>query len=213
MASLARYIAHIESRGHLMRQRSGLRSQHGRHARRQRGYTLVETAVVGALTALLAAMAAPSFVEWRARDRVDAGAQALRASLAFARSEAIRRGEPVSICLLDREERCLPARGGRNSGSADWASGWAVVADAPNALTGRAVLRTQPHTDSVVIRGAANEIRFSPPAGQVIGGFRSFDIAPERDTAILGPNDGRRCIAIAAGGRARVAKGACRNGA
>jgi type IV fimbrial biogenesis protein FimT len=193
-----------------MQGKSRLRIGYGKRARRWGGFTLFELTVVGALIALLAAMAAPSFVAWHVRDRVDAGAGALLASLAYARSEAIRRGERVTVCRIDADSRCVAARGMREGGPVDWASGWAVMVEA---RAGQTVLRRLPRTDAVAIRGAAAEIRFTPPAGQVIGGFRSFEVSPEGVAAPAGRHDPRRCIAIAAGGRARMGEGTCRKSA
>ncbi len=190
-----------------MRGNSRLLIGYDKRARRCRGFTLFEMTVVVALVALLAAMAAPSFVAWHLRDRIDAGARALLASLAYARSEAVRRGEPVTVCRIDTDGRCVVARGRHGGGAADWASGWAVVVDAG---AGRTVLRRQPRADAVAILGAAAEIRFTPPAGQVIGGFRSFEVAPKSIAPLGGGFDRSRCIAIAAGGRARMVEGACR---
>ncbi|MEA3121912.1 MAG: type fimbrial biosis protein FimT [Paraburkholderia sp.] len=190
-----------------MRGHSRLLIEYGKRARRCRGFTFFEMVVVVALVALLAAMAAPSFVTWHLRDRVDAGARALLASLAYARSEAVRRGEPVTVCRIDADGRCIEARGRHDAGAANWASGWAVVVEAG---AGRTVLRRQSRAEAIQILGSAAEIRFTPPAGQVIGGFRSFNVAPESVAPPVGGFNRSRCIAIAAGGRARTVAGACR---
>jgi type IV fimbrial biogenesis protein FimT len=190
-----------------MRGNSRLLIGYGKRARRCGGLTLVEMTVVVALVALLAAMAAPSFVAWHLRDRIDAGARALLASLAYARSEAVRRDEPVTVCRIDADGRCIAVRGRNDGGAVDWASGWAVVVEAG---AGRTVLRRQPRADAVAILGAAAEIRFTPPAGQVIGGFRRFEVVPESIAPLVRGYDRSRCIAIAAGGRARIVEGACR---
>jgi type IV fimbrial biogenesis protein FimT len=189
-----------------MRGESQLKEGYGKGAGRHGGFTLVELTVVAALIALLAAMAEPSFVAWHVRERVDAGAGALFASLAHARSAAIRRGERVVVCRIEADGNCGDARGMRERGSVDWASGWAVVVEA---RSGRTVLRRQPRAAAIGIRGGAADIRFTPPAGQVIGGFRSFEVAPEGVAPLAGGHDRRRCISIAAGGRARMGEGAC----
>jgi type IV fimbrial biogenesis protein FimT len=36
------------------------------------------------------------------------------------------------------------------------------------------LLRAQPPAPSIAIAGATTDLSFTPPAGQVIGGFRSF---------------------------------------
>lgn len=196
------------------RQASARRSERGsgpsRRARRCGGFTLFELAVAGGIVAVLATMAAPSFVAWRVRDRVDAGAEALLSSLAYARSESVRRGVPVAVCLVDLEGRCIAARGIRQAAAVDWARGWAIVVDG---AAGPTLARRQLPADGVLIRGGAADIRFTPPAGQVIGGFRSFEVAPAGAAPIADGRERRRCVAIAAGGRARMGEGACKEGA
>jgi type IV fimbrial biogenesis protein FimT len=70
-------------------------------------------------------------------------------------------------------------------------------------------LRAQPELAAVSIAGASTNLTFTPPAGQTIGSFRSFDLAPRFTTKATQGNAWRRCIRIAAGGRARIAEGAC----
>ena len=76
------------------------------------GFTLVETLAVVALLALIVVMATPSFVAWHVRDQVDARAKALASTLAYARSEALRRGARVTVCRIDAARAALP-RGNR----------------------------------------------------------------------------------------------------
>jgi type IV fimbrial biogenesis protein FimT len=170
------------------------------------GFTLVELLVVAVLIALLAAVATPSFVSWRMRDRVDAQARLLVSSLSYARSEAIRRGQRVTLCRIDAARHCLAARAACEGGALDWSCGWAVVADG-NASP--SILRMQPRVAAVVVNGSNAEIAFTPPAGQVIGGFRSLELAPRSASASTQGDGWRRCIRIAAGGRARLTEGGC----
>lgn len=172
------------------------------------GFTLVETMVVGVLVLLLATMAAPSFIAWQARDRVDASTRALLSTLALARSEAIRRGEPIVVCRSDAKGRCVSAQSARARAAADWSGGWAVFEDARERAS--SPLRVYPGFDGIVIRGAGADVRFTPPAGQVIGGFRSFEIVRASEASAPDTSGPRRCIAIAAGGRAHAIEGGCR---
>ncbi|WP_306299682.1 MULTISPECIES: GspH/FimT family protein [Burkholderiaceae] len=127
-------------------------------------------------------------------------------TLTLARSEAIRRGARVTLCRIDAARACLlsgkPCDGGLN----DWACGWALFSERDG---GRVLMRMQPALAGVAVAGAGRELSFTPPSGQIIGGFRSFDFSA-RDVALasLGAR-GRRCIRIAAGGRARLTQGAC----
>ena len=170
------------------------------------GFTLVETLAVVALLAVIAVMTAPSFAAWHARDQVDARAKALASTLAYARSEALRRGARVTVCRIDAARRCLAAGQPCTTGVADWSCGWAVMAERGGTLS---LLRAHPLLAAVSISGTQTNLTFTPPAGQLIGTFRSFDIAPRVQSSTTRGDGWRRCIRIAAGGRARLVHGAC----
>jgi type IV fimbrial biogenesis protein FimT len=70
-------------------------------------------------------------------------------------------------------------------------------------------LRVQPEVASVSVSGASTNLSFTPPAGQTIGSFRSFELAPRSASKATQGDDWRRCIRIAAGGRARISTGPC----
>lgn len=177
-------------------------------ARQARGFTFVETLIVCALMLLLATLAIPSFAMWQQRQRVEACVRALLASMSYARSEAVRVGLPVVICRSESGGRCM--HGGYDFGRArapvDWATGWIVMLETGY---GHRVLRTHIPAPGVRISGAANAIRFRPPAGQVIGGFRSFEVASTGVRYGAPARVERRCVSIAAGGRARASTGDC----
>ncbi|TKC91123.1 prepilin-type N-terminal cleavage/methylation domain-containing protein [Trinickia terrae] len=169
------------------------------------GFTLVELLIVAVIMAFLAVMATPSFVAWRIRDQVDARARVLVSSLNYARSEAIRRGVRVTLCRIDAARRCLAPRVACDGGALDWSCGWAVTTDGNAAAS---VLRMQPRVAEIAITGNTSEIAFTPPAGQAIGGLRSLEVAPRHSGANM-RGGWRRCIRIAAGGRARLTEGGC----
>jgi type IV fimbrial biogenesis protein FimT len=173
---------------------------------RRRGFTLVETLAVLALLAVIAVLGTPSFVAWYVRDQVDARAKALASTLAYARSEALRQGARVTVCRTDAARHCLAAGQPCGNGVADWSCGWAVLAERGGSSS---LLRAQPLFAAVSITGTQTNLTFTPPAGQLIGTFRSFDIAPRAPSKATQGATWRRCIRIAAGGRARIAEGAC----
>ncbi|WP_408522165.1 GspH/FimT family pseudopilin [Paraburkholderia fungorum] len=179
---------------------------HANCSRPRRGFTLVETLAVVTLLAVVAVMTTPSFVAWHVRDQVDARAKALASTLAYARSEALRRGARVTVCRIDAARRCLAAGQPCGDGVADWSCGWAVLAERGGT---RSLLRAHPLLAAVSITGTQTNLTFTPPAGQLIGTFRSFDIAPRTVSKATRGDKWRRCIRIAAGGRARIVEGAC----
>jgi type IV fimbrial biogenesis protein FimT len=169
----------------------------------KRGFTLTELCVVLAVMAIVATFAMPSFFAWQLRDQVDARARALLSTLSLARAEAIRRGARVTLCRIDSARRCLASGKACENGVTDWSCGWGVFVD----QDGKAVLlRMQAAMMPVSIAGAATDLSFTPPSGQVIGGFRSFDFGPRGTDAY---SSARRCVRLAAGGRARITQGAC----
>jgi type IV fimbrial biogenesis protein FimT len=79
----------------------------------RRGFTLVEALMVVLILSLLAAFAAPSFIDMIKTAKVRSGASELYSSLLSARSEAIKRRKTMTV---------TPADGG-------WAAGWTVTFD------------------------------------------------------------------------------------
>ncbi|SAL39494.1 Tfp pilus assembly protein FimT-like protein [Caballeronia turbans] len=169
------------------------------------GFTLVELCVVLAVMAILATFAAPSFVAWQVRDQVDARARSLFSAISLARAESIKRGARVTLCRIDPSRHCLAAGRSCDAGVTDWSCGWGVFVDRDGVST---LLRMQPAMTSVAIAGTSTELSFTPPSGQVIGGFRSFELGPRGADAAANPAS-RRCVRLAAGGRARITQGGC----
>jgi type IV fimbrial biogenesis protein FimT len=170
------------------------------------GFTLVELAVVLAVIAVLATFSTPSFVAWHQRDQIDARARAMIATLVLARSEAIKRGARVTLCRINAARACLATGKPCDSGMTDWSCGWGLFADRDGS---HILLRMQPALAAIAISGTGSELSFTPPSGQIIGGFRSFDFGPRNGKLASPGGRARRCIRLAAGGRARLTQGAC----
>lgn len=167
------------------------------------GFTLVELMVAIALAAAIGLYAAPAFDQWHMRERVDARTRALLGALSFARTEATRLGVRVTLCRAGRDGGCV--RSGERCDLTGWSCGWIVSGQ----FDGRSrVLRRYPRDADIAVVGAAHDLAFAPPAGQVLGGIRRFELRPQRT---LSGDDTRvsRCVRIAAGGRARVVTGRC----
>jgi type IV fimbrial biogenesis protein FimT len=103
------------------------------------GVTLIELLVVMAISAVLMGVAAPGLRDWISRRAAASAAEALVADFRFARSEAIKRSDFVTICRSTDGRTCAPA-------SASWHSGWIVfvtrVLPGPDATDG-ILLRVQ----------------------------------------------------------------------
>ena len=88
---------------------------------RQRGFTLIELLVVIAIATILTGLAAPSISKMFQTNRVTTEAGSFVSDLMYARSEAIKRGTPLSVCASSDGANCL----NKNT----WNSGWIVFPD------------------------------------------------------------------------------------
>lgn len=92
---------------------------------RQTGLTIVELMITLAVLAILLAIAIPSFEGLIASTRVSNATNELLAALAQTRSEAIRRGQRVTMCMSANGVQCT------NAGN--WDQGWIIFSDATRA--------------------------------------------------------------------------------
>ncbi len=99
---------------------------------RPTGFTLMEALVVLAISAILLAVAVPSFDATMARARASDGANTFLAAVELARSEAIRRSVNVTACRVLNISTTAPTctdAASANYAKGDWAAGWVVYAD------------------------------------------------------------------------------------
>lgn len=73
---------------------------------RSRGFTLMELMVVLTLAAVILAIGAPSFNQFRRNNRLTGVANDFLGSIQTARSEAIKRQVPVGVCPSDDGSKC-----------------------------------------------------------------------------------------------------------
>ena len=94
------------------------------------GFTLLELIVTLALAAIIITVAVPAFQETMRRNRRATQANDLVSALSLARSEAIKRGEMVTICRSSDQTDC--------TAGANWEDGWLVFVDS-NTAAGDAI--------------------------------------------------------------------------
>jgi type IV fimbrial biogenesis protein FimT len=91
---------------------------------KQSGVTLVEMMITLAVMAILLAIAIPAFESLIASTRLSTSTNDLLAAIAQSRSEAIRRGQRVVLCIQD------PANAGQCINNGGWEQGWMAFIDA-----------------------------------------------------------------------------------
>jgi type IV fimbrial biogenesis protein FimT len=88
-----------------------------------RGVTLIELVAVMTIVGVLMAVGIPSYKYVTNANRISAEINGLLGDLQFARSEAIKEGQTVSVCVSSNGTTCL-------ANSTAWNNGWIVFSDA-----------------------------------------------------------------------------------
>ena len=107
-----------------------------------KGFTMTELVMVMAIVAILAAIGVPSFKYVTASNRIASEINGLLGDMQFARSQAVKEGQSVTVCASSDGANCT----GSPAGSA-WQHGWIVFLDVNGDKTrqaAEAILRIQP---------------------------------------------------------------------
>lgn len=113
---------------------------------RMSGFTMTELVIVMMIVAILAAIGIPSFKYVTTSNRMSSEVNLLLGDMQFARSEAIKEGQTVTVCSSPDPTALSPQCTGA-AGGAVWNTGWIVFLDTNNNQSvdpGEAVLRVQP---------------------------------------------------------------------
>lgn len=174
----------------------------------EKGFTLVELIVTLVVAAILLTLAAPNLSTFLQRDRLGAQANELLSDLAYARSEAIKRGAVIIVCKSD--DPALADPGCNTTPTDPWTKGRVIFIDNVTANGDPdpgEILRVRQGLDGTgnalhgdgLATGTGNEVRFTqlgmadPP-----GGNTQFVLCDNR-----GPGEAL-AVAIGVTGRARV---------
>lgn len=127
-----------------MKTRSSAMATNNIRRLKQAGFTLVELVITITIFTILLALAIPSFQGLIASTRVSTSTNDFLAALAQARSEAIRRGQRVTLCMSANGAQCT------NAGS--WEQGWIIFTDGiPTGLPNAAAPNAQVDNGETII--------------------------------------------------------------
>ena len=90
---------------------------------RQAGFTLTELMVVITIVSILMAMGVPSYKYVTTANRASAEVNGLLGDMQYARSEAVREGQTVTVCISTDGATCTATNN-------KWQGGWIVFSDA-----------------------------------------------------------------------------------
>lgn len=152
-------------------------------SRRQRGFTLVELITVISIVAILATVAAPSFRQLIATQRIRSAASALVESLWVARAEALKRNAQVGFLFVDA------------------ATGWTVT-DPSSASPTLLTQSGYPTIASETSGGGSVQFNFNAYGRLSTGGSSRIQLG-DVQAGIY------RCVTVATSGRAVTTNGTC----
>lgn len=89
--------------------------------RQQSAFTLIEMMIVLIIMGVILSLSAPSMWELLQKNRMQSAVDNFFAGLMFARSEALKRNQPVVICKSSSGTAC--------PGTGNWEQGWMLFAD------------------------------------------------------------------------------------
>lgn len=150
----------------------------------QGGFTLVELMVTISVMAILLAIAVPSFINASLNSKLNTIANTFVSSAQLARSEAIKRNTPVTLCASSTGTGC----------AGNWSEGWVVLAG------GQAIAVQGTLAQGFVLAGDVTSIVFQPTGV----GADTANLVACRSAPSVGAS--RRLITVSITGRADVAK-------
>jgi len=163
----------------------------------QTGVTMIELLVTLSIAAILLTLAVPNFMDFVRNSRLTNAANDLSLAMAYARSEAVKRGSKITVCGRSDDATC------GNSQSVEekyiWDDGWLVFVDTDGdgvVDNGESVLRIFGALDSVTVRTSERRATFNNQ-GFAVGYNQTFMICDSRG------EDNAKGVVLSAQGRVR----------
>lgn len=157
---------------------------------RDAGFTLIELIVVMAVLAIVAFVAVPSFQQVIENNRTTSQANRLLASINFARSEAVKIGDVVTLTP---------------SGN-DFSNGWCVHLGA--ACNGADIIRQFEGAD-LAFNPSENQVSFTARGERTPQANANLTIVIEPTDCDAGEVDKQRVISISLSGRSSISREDC----
>jgi type IV fimbrial biogenesis protein FimT len=165
------------------------------------GFTLIELLIVMAMTALLVAAAAPSFMPTVRTNRLDSAGGDLRSAIQLARSEAIKRSGVAVVEPLV---------------TGNWASGFRVYVEPSldptsgyNAATDILIRQWSPLRNVTTVTGAPTRLAFDYRGMNVALSATATGRTPQTSTVGFCISPSKRTLTINPGGFVQYADASC----
>ena len=168
---------------------------------RQTGFTLVELMVTVLVLVIVLAFAFPQFQRLSAQNRTAAAVNDLISALQFARSQAVTRAVPVSVCAKKATADTCDT-----SAQYDWDNGWLVFEDPDgdgSLDTGETVLRIGKVDARADLTASASSLTFLASGAASAARNIQVDIASDTEDHQV------RCARVGPSGQIRKTNSAC----
>lgn len=182
-----------------------------------RGFTLLELMVTVTILVILLAIGAPQLQAFLSKRAVSTQADIFASALRKARSEAIKRGQRVTICPSEAPEASPPSCA---ASSTDWSTGWLIFVDKGDTSKAYdakdellAVQQALPSTGGIQLDSSQVSVNFAAN-GLAVGDNATFKVRPVAHGSPAGDVNLRTlCVVLGVSGRVRVdpmtSAGAC----
>ncbi len=133
------------------------------------GFTMIELLVAIAILTLLISLSVPSIRAISANNQIAVANNSIITGFNLARSEAVSRGNAVSIC---------PSQNGTTCANGKWDTGWIVFdnADGNGNMVETEVIRASVRSSDIARSGLAGNVVFNPDGTTTLGASNSITV-------------------------------------